>query len=164
MKIYLNVFIFFVILIGLSACKSLPVPKNGIEVEFPYLNGKSSDKQFIIPAYMKPPYLYPISSKKDSSQKNIPKKIEEVKIDGVLAYYITSSIYPQRFVSKDKFDKIKPGLTLRQIVKILGPGYTYAFSGIWAIHWTCKDGRSLSVWPHEYKLDKKFKFIFRINR
>jgi len=160
MKIFINAFIFLFIIAGLFGCKTLPVPKNGIDVEFPYLNGKVSDKRFIIPVHMKPPYLYPLSyiSKKGSSKKIIPKKIKEVKIDGVTVYYIAYS--PLKLVNKDCFDKIKPGLTLRQIIKILGPGHMYPFSGVGFIYWSCKDERRL-FGIITNKLDKKFKFTLQ---
>jgi len=157
MRIFLNTFILLFIIAGLFGCKTLPVPKNGIDIEFPYVDGKVKDKRFIIPAYMKPPYLYPVSyiPKKYSSKKIVAKKIKNVKIDGVLVYYIAYG--PLKLINKDCFDKIKPGLTLRQIIKILGPGHMYPFSGVGGIYWTCKDGRGV-VGIITNELDKKFNF------
>lgn len=44
-----------------------------------------------------------------------------------------------------EFDKLRAGMTLREIVHILGPGYVPEFSGTGIITWTCADGRVLSV-------------------
>ena len=169
MKIFLNAFILFFVITVLSSCKTLPVPKNGVDAEFPCVDKELSDKRFIIPEHLKQDnYLIAKFKTKEYFVKSIrydkpvieylqeSKRIKEEKIDGVLAYYIANS-HPKT-ISKESFDKIKPGLTLMQIIDILGPGYTHPLSSVGFINWRCKDGRVLRIWPRGGAWNKKSKF------
>ena len=61
---------------------------------------------------------------------------------------------------KDKprtFDQVRSGMTLGEVVGILGPGRIPGgpyHSGCGVIQWACEDGRQLSVWPVTYGRDE----------
>jgi hypothetical protein len=56
-----------------------------------------------------------------------------------------------RKVKGKQFDRIHSGLTLRELVALLGRGWMGGHGdyqeGCGIIRWTCEDGRELSVWP-----------------
>ncbi|AMV24198.1 hypothetical protein VT84_07360 [Gemmata sp. SH-PL17] len=43
------------------------------------------------------------------------------------------------------FDKVRDGLTLKEAVALLGPGYVPKTSGTGHLRWTCTDGRELTA-------------------
>src|SRR3954469_21328513 len=43
------------------------------------------------------------------------------------------------------FDKVRDGMTLREVVDLLGPGYIPNLSGTGNLRWTCADGRALTA-------------------
>ena len=43
------------------------------------------------------------------------------------------------------FDQVRDGMTLRELVNLLGPGYIPQFSGTGTMVWSCVDGRTLRV-------------------
>jgi hypothetical protein len=54
-------------------------------------------------------------------------------------------------VSKDKLDRVRSGMTLRDLTTLLGRGWMYQnFEGCGIITWTGEDGRQLQVWPTTY--------------
>ncbi len=89
-----------------------------------------------------------------------PKDAKEVKVGGVLAYHITWGAL--QTTQTDIFDTIKPGLTLKEIISVLGPGYQTPAEGVGLIYWKCEDGRILNVWPREYKLHEKPKYWINV--
>ena len=123
--------------ISLLGCISKPVPI-GVEVEFP----KSTN-----PA--------PLSSW-DKPLSPAPDNMKEVMIEGMLVYRINWE--SQQPVQSKTFDGIKPGLTLEEMVTMLGPGYQPITEGVGLIYWDCEDGRTLNLKSKEYKLDEKPKY------
>src|SRR4051794_6390489 len=43
------------------------------------------------------------------------------------------------------FDKVRDGMTLKEVVDLLGPGHVPTLSGIGNLRWKCADGRELTV-------------------
>jgi hypothetical protein len=63
----------------------------------------------------------------------------------VPAYYIGGqNLQP---VERSVFDKLAPGMSLQQLVALLGPGFQPIYEGIGLIYWSCEDGRALNYWP-----------------
>ena len=117
----------------MCGCVSVPVSKDGIEVEFPNVTQESPSFR---PAYPDP-----------------PKESKEVKIEGTVAYRISGR--SKESVKAELFDRIEPGLTLGEIIALLGPGYQPMWAGVGLVHWDCEDGRKLNVWPREGRLSEK---------
>ena len=111
----------------LQGCFSPSITLRGVDVVFP-----STSDQPLIHHNLKP--ITPA-----------PKDAKEVKIDGVLAYHITWG--PLQTIRTDIFDTIKPGLTLKEIISVFGPGYRTPAESAGLIYWKCEDGRILNVWP-----------------
>lgn len=84
-----------------------------------------------------------------------------VHIDGVLVFYSAAHHAGLQAQSVEQFDQLKEGMTLREIVTLLGPGSQDKLSGIGFVCWRCKDGRSLQVWPIR-GLDEKVELILRV--
>lgn len=88
-------------------------------------------------------------------------KPEPVRIDGIVVYFLLGFQYHGGNGGKTQecgsFDKLKEGMTLREIVSLLGPGSQNKFAGVANICWRCEDGRVLQVWP-THQLDKKAKY------
>lgn len=124
----------FICVVGYN---SLPTSTVGIEVEFPDVSHSPDNPVF------KP--ILPDS-----------KEEKEVKIDGMLAYRISWQM--RKPVETKIFDQIEPGLTLREVITMLGPGYQLIGEGVGFIYWNCEDGRILNMWPKEYKLSEKPKY------
>jgi hypothetical protein len=74
---------------------------------------------------------------------------EAVRIDGVVAYYRGGAQHLGGEPKSESFDKLKEGMTLKEIVSLLGPGSQNKFAGVGFISWRCEDGRILQVWPTE---------------
>lgn len=72
---------------------------------------------------------------------------EPVRIEDVLVYYRGPHFYGGERHSSDNFNKIKEGLSLNEIVSLLGPGSQNTLEGIGFISWRCEDGRILQMWP-----------------
>lgn len=87
-------------------------------------------------------------------------KLKAVKIDGFLAYYISTG--PLHLIATIKFDSLKPGLTLKELIAKLGPGYQSPLEGVGLIYWKCEDGRILKVMPDSYKLNEKPRYWIEI--
>jgi hypothetical protein len=74
-----------------------------------------------------------------------------------MAYDLAPFGSPPRLVTAGKFDKIRSGMTLGQIVEALWVGRLPAgpyYSGCGIIHWMCEDGRELSVSPVTYSKEE----------
>lgn len=56
-----------------------------------------------------------------------------------------------RKVPADRFDKVRKGMTLGDLVDLLGKAWMHPKSSIQDIHWGCVDGRVLSVWPKQFR-------------
>ena len=48
-------------------------------------------------------------------------------------------------VSAGTFDRVRDGMTLRELAAVVGPGYVPELSGTGHIRWTCEDGRTLTA-------------------
>jgi hypothetical protein len=73
------------------------------------------------------------------------------------AYEVVPLGEPPRKFSPRAFDRIRSGMTLGELVAVLGPGRIPGgpyFSGCGIILWTCEDGRELSVWPVTHGRDE----------
>ncbi|MBC8128581.1 MAG: hypothetical protein H8M99_15690 [Gloeobacteraceae cyanobacterium ES-bin-144] len=82
---------------------------------------------------------------------------EPIRIDGLIAFYSGAQYYGGESRNPESFDKLKEGMTLREIVSLLGPGSQNKFEGIGLICWRCEDGRVLQVWPTD-KLNEKARY------
>lgn len=87
---------------------------------------------------------------------------QPVQIDGMLAYYVRTGHGGWQAQSAESFDKLKVGMTLKEIVTLLGPGSQDRLSGIGFICWRCEDGRILKVWPAD-DLNEKAKYHISLN-
>jgi len=71
--------------------------------------------------------------------------------------YEVSSEMP-RVVKPAALDKIRSGMTLGQVVELLGKGWIPPNSGTGTIVWGCSDGRNLKVKPKRYVKDEVVSF------
>ena len=138
----LRITILCTLLACLTGCFSPSIPLGGVDVVFP----NTSEPP---PAHHAFKPIIPD-----------PKDAREVTIDGVLAYHITWG--DLQTIRTEIFDTIKPGLTLKEIINVFGPGYQTPAEGVGLIYWKCKDGRILNVWPREYKLHEKPKYWMNV--
>ena len=81
-------------------------------------------------------------------------ELEPIRIDGLLVYHSGAHYYGGKIQKAEVFDELKKGMTLREIVTLLGPGSQNKFEGIGFLCWRCEDGRILRVWPTG-RLDEK---------
>jgi len=63
-----------------------------------------------------------------------------------------------RKVKPAALDKIRSGMTLGQVVELLGKGWVPPNSGTGIIAWGCTDGRILKVKPRRYVKDEMVSF------
>lgn len=92
-------------------------------------------------------------------QPKAEKAYKPVTKDGLLLYYSGSSfgeIVRQKHPAQT-FDEVIEGMTLREIVSLLGPGLQNQLEGIGFIYWLCEDGRTLAVWPTT-EMDKEARY------
>jgi hypothetical protein len=71
--------------------------------------------------------------------------------------YEVSSEMPRK-VKPAALDKIRSGMTLGQVVELLGKGWVPPNSGTGTITWGCTDGRNLKVKPKRYAKDEVVSF------
>jgi len=71
--------------------------------------------------------------------------------------YEVSSEMPRK-VKPAALDKIRSGMTLGQVVELLGKGWVPPNSGTGIITWGCTDGRNLKVKPKRYVKDEVVSF------
>ena len=71
--------------------------------------------------------------------------------------YEVSSEMPRR-VEPAALDTIRSGMTLGQVVELLGKGWIPPNSGTGTITWGCTDGRNLKVKPRRYTKDEVVSF------
>jgi hypothetical protein len=71
--------------------------------------------------------------------------------------YEVSSEMP-REVKPAALDKIRSGMTLGQVVELLGKGWIPPNSGAGIITWGCTDGRNLRIKPKRYVKDEVVSF------
>jgi hypothetical protein len=58
----------------------------------------------------------------------------------------------QPTVTADAFNRVRSGMTLGELVEVLGRGWVCTqYSGTGTINWKCEDGRELSVLPISYR-------------
>jgi hypothetical protein len=95
-----------------------------------------------------------------SAQTNDPP--EPIRIDGLVVYY--SGVYhPQNKTHQSKlFDELKEGMTLNEIVSLLGPGSQNKFEGVGFVYWHCEDGRVLKVLPTR-QINEKANFYIALH-
>jgi len=101
------------------------------------------------PLYAEIEVTFPVEAKpKDGTKLDVTQgwapddSLEAVRIDGVLAYYSGARKYAETQKS-ESFDKLKEGMTLKEIVSLLGPGFMDMLAGVGYISWYCEDGRVL---------------------
>lgn len=63
------------------------------------------------------------------------------------AYQVIEDGMSPPMVPTDVFYRIQSGMTLRELVDLLGPGWMTPYEGVGIITWTCQDGRYLQVNP-----------------
>lgn len=63
------------------------------------------------------------------------------------AYQVIEDGMSPPMVPTDVFYRIQSGMTLRELVDLLGPGWMTRYEGVGIITWTCQDGRQLQVCP-----------------
>src|SRR5262245_34047954 len=66
------------------------------------------------------------------------------------AYDVTDGFVPPpgpAKVAKGKFDRVRSGMTLRELTDLLGRGWMSQYAGCGIITWSGEDGRELQVWP-----------------
>ena len=107
----------------------------GIEVTFPVATKPEGDGK---PEGAKPIILQDLT---------VDDSLDPVRIDGLVAYYYGTQFYGGGSLKPEGFDKLKEGMTLREIVTLLGPGSQSKIEGVGFIRWRCSDGRTLHVWP-----------------
>lgn len=71
-------------------------------------------------------------------------------------YEVSSEM--SRKVKPAALDKIRSGMTLGQVVELLGKGWIPPNSGAGIITWGCTDGRNLKVKPRRYVKDEVVSF------
>lgn len=71
--------------------------------------------------------------------------------------YETSPEMPRK-VKPKVLNKIRSGMTLAQVVDLLGKGWVPPGSGTGIVTWGCTDGRNLKVWPKRYTKDEIVSF------
>jgi RNA polymerase sigma factor (sigma-70 family) len=69
--------------------------------------------------------------------------------------YDHSGVELPRKVAKEKFDKVRYGMTLEEMVKLLGKAWMRPNSSIRDIYWGCEDGRVIQIYPAHYRRDEK---------
>lgn len=96
----------------------------------------------------------------DFGRVNSPiESLEPIQIEDVLVYYRGAHFYGVEIQNPSAFDKIKEGMSLGEIVSLLGTGSQNKFEGIGFITWRCEDGRVLKVWPSGQLKDEAEYFI-----
>ena len=80
-----------------------------------------------------------------------------VRMDGIIVYFSGAHYYGGEVYARESFDKLEEGMTLREIVSLLGAGSQNKLEGVGFISWRCVDGRVLQVWPTS-QLDEKAKY------
>ena len=60
-----------------------------------------------------------------------------------------------RKVAKKAFDKVRYGMTLEEMVKLLGKAWMRPNSSIRDIYWGCEDGRVIQIYPARYRKAEK---------
>jgi hypothetical protein len=65
-----------------------------------------------------------------------------------LAFY--RSFKPLKMIESSRSSCLTNGITFKQIVDILGPGWRSPNSGIGLVCWTFKDGREVEIRPPQY--------------
>src|SRR5262245_40633355 len=68
--------------------------------------------------------------------------------------YHSATYQLPRTVSKEKFDQIRQGMTLGELQTLLGKAWMRPQSSIRDIHWGCRDGRTLTVWPGKFSKEE----------
>lgn len=119
------------------------------EVDFPVTPKPSPQRATAIPTFQ-------------SAQSEKPTPIFR---DQVLVYYSAPHYYGGTIRKPEDFDTLKPGMSLRKIVSLLGPGSQNSMEGIGFIGWRCSDGRRLNVWPSASgNINKKASFHIDLKR
>jgi hypothetical protein len=67
---------------------------------------------------------------------------------------------PPAVLKAVKKNRIRDGMTLGQIVKVLGPGWISPLESAGVITWVFDDGSELRAWPEEY--DKGSVLTFKV--
>ncbi|HEX4612476.1 MAG TPA: hypothetical protein VH092_30060 [Urbifossiella sp.] len=73
------------------------------------------------------------------------------------AYELVRSDAPARLLPAKAFDEICSGMTLGELIEIVGVGSVMngpMYSGTGIIQWACEDGRVLEVWAHSHKREE----------
>lgn len=84
--------------------------------------------------------------------------LDPVRINGLLVYHSGKRYNEGHLHNVKSFNELKKGMTLKEIVMLLGPGsQNTEDSGIGFINWKCEDGRILNVWPSQ-QLNEKAKY------
>jgi len=118
----------------------------GIEVSFPTTNEAKEPLELkIVQA---------------SAQTNKPP--EPIRIDDLIVYY-SGFFHPQIEKHKSKlFDELKEGMSLKEIVSLLGPGSQSKLEGVGFVYWHCEDGRVLKVLPTR-QINEKANFYIALH-
>ena len=69
--------------------------------------------------------------------------------------YEHSGFVLPRKVAKEKFDKVRYGMTLGELVQLLGKAWMRPNSSIRDIYWGCEDGRVIQIYPARCRKDEK---------
>ena len=72
------------------------------------------------------------------------------------AFYVTDGFAPSGTTkaAKGTFDRVRSGMTLRELTEMLGKGWMSQYEGCGIITWLGEDGRKLQVWPTTYGPDE----------
>jgi hypothetical protein len=86
-----------------------------------------------------------------------PAPVEPAAVNEWRAYELVPSDVPPRLVPAKAFDAVRSGMTLGELVDVVGvgnvPNGPY-YSGMNTIRWACEDGRALDVRPISYKREE----------
>jgi len=85
-----------------------------------------------------------------------------VRINGIVVFLSGHHYSGVEVHEPERFNKLKEGMALREIVSLLGPGSQNSSTGIGFISWRCVDGRILLVWP-TVELDEKAKYYVSLH-
>jgi hypothetical protein len=80
--------------------------------------------------------------------------IEEVPARDAWLYAHNGFQMP-RTVPGEKFDKVRYGMTLEEMVKLLGKAWMRPNSSIRDIYWGCEDGRVICIFPAAYRKNER---------
>lgn len=77
------------------------------------------------------------------------------KVPAKDAWLYAHSPQMPRKIPKESFDKVRIGMTLEEMVKLLGKAWMRPNSSIRDIYWGCADGRVIRVNPSTLNRDEK---------